>query len=1095
MDEEEEVAHNASYEPQRSKRPHLHVYRPITNSSEDFTPLNEPSQSSQSAHPNALLGQLSFAPATQTTVVTTTTTTTTKFPPFAIPRPRHAHQLDRKNYPLAATPTPPSLRNIHFEIGGKPTVFREAADTTLELEQFQEERRSIRNAGGTLQTVQNFEPTRNLDDATFSSSTLLSRGSHQRPASPDSLADTDGHSTQAMSSPTLSQNDSGIRQGRRHDRGLISSFSRIQNNENTDPITPESSSRPQRSTRRAVTRDASATSRNRSTLLPSPNMEQVPTFQSRRSITPKPPSHQSPAAQESAGSSTEHLGHVQARTRSVSQEDPVPTPPIDDLVDPLPTRPGSRRALSSVPARLHVSESPSALDGSLPSPSLSPVTAAATLQNAGYFAAVDTETDTASQDDTQTYDAPSTYERPSSNSLIPGSKHIRPTPHQSYDHNHAFSRPSVADIPAMLDYFETIPDELKSYVMHQLLRRCPKPTLQIVADAVNPALKCDFISMLPSELAINIIKYLDLQSLCKGAQVCRKWRQMINGDERAWKELFDADGYTLPEGELQQAITDGWGWQDPSGADGHEQNIGASSNMKSEAEVDYLSPSTSLSGGITGLLRRSKRKAATLLSGRNKQAKRKDTDYDDSADVIPTDWMSQISTAEGPYNAANAAMLAVPDSNVGLSSLKGLHLYKSLYRRHHLIRRNWMFEDTKPQHLAFRAHDTHVVTCLQFDTDKILTGSDDNNINVYETKTGILKSILTGHEGGVWALQYEGNTLVSGSTDRSVRVWNIQEARETHVFRGHTSTVRCLQIVSPVKIGETTEGKPIMMPKQPLIITGSRDSTLRVWKLPRPGDPMFVQTDNEGEADDCPFFVRTLTGHQHSVRAIAAHADTLVSGSYDYTVRVWKISTGETIHRLQGHTQKVYSVVLDHARNRCISGSMDNMVRIWDLNTGSMKYTLEGHTSLVGLLDLNCDKLVSAAADSTLRIWDPENGQCKATLSAHTGAITCFKHDGQKVISGSDRALKLWNIKTGECVKDLLSDLSGVWQVKFNERRCVAAVQRDGLTYIEVLDFGAARDGVPEHNRGRRIVVDVDGVETSNDDGGYLDLDGSTDPQ
>lgn len=129
---------------------------------------------------------------------------------------------------------------------------------------------------------------------------------------------------------------------------------------------------------------------------------------------------------------------------------------------------------------------------------------------------------------------------------------------------------------------------------------------------------------------------------------------------------------------------------------------------------------------------------------------------------------------------------------------------------------------------------------------------------------------------------------------------------------------------------------------------------------------------------------------------------------------------------------------------------MDNMVRIWDLHTGSLKYTLEGHTSLVGLLDLSCDKLVSAAADSTLRIWDPENGQCKATLSAHTGAITCFKHDGQKVISGSDRTLKLWNIKTGECIKDLLSDLSGVWQVKFNERRCVAAVQRDGLTYIEV---------------------------------------------
>jgi len=129
---------------------------------------------------------------------------------------------------------------------------------------------------------------------------------------------------------------------------------------------------------------------------------------------------------------------------------------------------------------------------------------------------------------------------------------------------------------------------------------------------------------------------------------------------------------------------------------------------------------------------------------------------------------------------------------------------------------------------------------------------------------------------------------------------------------------------------------------------------------------------------------------------------------------------------------------------------MDNLVKVWSLETGACLFNLEGHTSLVGLLDLSHQRLVSAAADSTLRIWDPENGQCKSTLSAHTGAITCFQHDGQKVISGSDRTLKMWNVKTGECVKDLLTDLSGVWQVKFNERRCVAAVQRNDQTYIEV---------------------------------------------
>lgn len=157
---------------------------------------------------------------------------------------------------------------------------------------------------------------------------------------------------------------------------------------------------------------------------------------------------------------------------------------------------------------------------------------------------------------------------------------------------------------------------------------------------------------------------------------------------------------------------------------------------------------------------------------------------------------------------------------------------------------------------------------------------------------------------------------------------------------------------------------------------------------------------------------------------------------------------------------------------------------------GAPLYNLEGHTSLVGLLALEQDFLVSAAADSTLRIWDSVHGHCKNTLSAHTGAITCFQHDGQKVISGSDRTLKMWDVRNGECVRDLLTDLSGVWQVKFNDRRCVAAVQRDNMTYIEVLDFGAARDGVPESKLAKRIVVNRRGQEVT---GGIEDDDDLSD--
>ncbi|CAG8237740.1 unnamed protein product [Penicillium salamii] len=360
-----------------------------------------------------------------------------------------------------------------------------------------------------------------------------------------------------------------------------------------------------------------------------------------------------------------------------------------------------------------------------------------------------------------------------------------------------------------------------------------------------------------------------------------------------------------------------------------------------------------------------------------------------------------------------------------------------------------MWENTEPRHLAFRAHEHWVVTCMQFDGERIITASDSGKINVHDVQSGALLRKLEGHEGGVWAIKQYQNTLVSASTDRSIRVWDIEKGECTHIFRGHKSTVRTLEILLPTQVDQHKTDESDAVHDWPLIISGSRDSTLRIWKLPQAEDPTYLpSTDAQGE--DCPYLLQVLEGHKHSVRAMAAHGDTLVSGSYDCTVRIWKVSTGALLHTLDGHGYKVYAVAIDHKRNHVISGSMDHNVKIWSLETGALLFTLEGHASLVGILDLKEDILVSASADSVLRVWDPENGECRSVLSGHTGAVTCFQHDNEKVVSGSDRALKMWNIQTGVLERDLLTGLSGVWQVCFRGRYCVAAVQRDSVTFIEV---------------------------------------------
>lgn len=165
---------------------------------------------------------------------------------------------------------------------------------------------------------------------------------------------------------------------------------------------------------------------------------------------------------------------------------------------------------------------------------------------------------------------------------------------------------------------------------------------------------------------------------------------------------------------------------------------------------------------------------------------------------------------------------------------------------------------------------------------------------------------------------------------------------------------------------------------------------------------------------------------------------------------------------------------------------MDGTVRVWNLQNGQCQHTLTGHTSLVGLLGLSPSYLVSAAADSTLRIWDPDSGELRHTLAAHTGAITCFQHDEFKVLSGSDGNLKMWNVRDGGIVRDLLTGITGVWQVVFEGRWCVAASNRNDTTVLDVWDFGNDDDedwlGEPPSGLYDEDIFDDDGDCEDEDD-------------
>ena len=92
----------------------------------DAMPQDQSAASRQdTVNPHAVVGQIS---ATQTMVVTTTTTTTTSFPPLLLNPPKHLHDMDPKQYPLAASPTPTTIRKLCFDVEGRTTTFEEAGN-------------------------------------------------------------------------------------------------------------------------------------------------------------------------------------------------------------------------------------------------------------------------------------------------------------------------------------------------------------------------------------------------------------------------------------------------------------------------------------------------------------------------------------------------------------------------------------------------------------------------------------------------------------------------------------------------------------------------------------------------------------------------------------------------------------------------------------------------------------------------------------------------------------------------------------------------------------------------------------------------------
>jgi WD40 repeat protein len=170
--------------------------------------------------------------------------------------------------------------------------------------------------------------------------------------------------------------------------------------------------------------------------------------------------------------------------------------------------------------------------------------------------------------------------------------------------------------------------------------------------------------------------------------------------------------------------------------------------------------------------------------------------------------------------------------------------------------------------------------------------------------------------------------------------------------------------------------------------------------------------------------VTTLIGHVLEVTSVAVSRDTknplIVSGSEDGTVRVWDIL--QRYERLVwDHKSPVRAVTctgLGAAANLCLTGAADGKGRLWDLGATSNKPLLElqgQHRGAVSAVAFSPDgKLcVTGGVDKEIQLWDVATGQLRYKFPAsHRGGITSlqFALNNQVVSAGSDNCLRVWQL-------------------------------------------------------------------------------------
>lgn len=174
---------------------------------------------------------------------------------------------------------------------------------------------------------------------------------------------------------------------------------------------------------------------------------------------------------------------------------------------------------------------------------------------------------------------------------------------------------------------------------------------------------------------------------------------------------------------------------------------------------------------------------------------------------------------------------------------------------------------------------------------------------------------------------------------------------------------------------------------------------------------------------------KTFKGHTNGVTCLQIWDDTtLATGSYDNTIKIWNLETGEEVRTLKGHTRGIRSLQMDDTK--LFSASLDGTLKVWNWRTGQCMRTLRNSDGLISV-HFQDELVATGSIDHTIRVYNFSNGETFC-LKHHEDWVNNVKVDtnSRTLLSGSDDCtVVLWDLDTRKIIREFIGHVGHVQQV------------------------------------------------------------------